>query len=78
VTDPAHTAHDLLLILSPPMRLIAWLETVWAAKQVKGEQVPENFLKWLERWKAIRSELPSEIDYVTDEEWAAVGEQVHP
>lgn len=76
MTEPTHTAHDLLLTLAPPMRLVDWLEQVWAAKQAKGEPVPENFVKWLERWRTIRGELPSEIDHVTPEEWAAVGEKV--
>lgn len=67
-------ARDTLLILAPPVRLVAWLEKVFEAKRAKGEDVPENFTKWLERWKKIRAGMPSEIDVLTIEEWAQVEE----
>lgn len=75
--DPvALAAHDILLILAPPLALVDYLDRLWAAKQAKGETVPEQWRRWLERWKTIRSELPSEIDYVSAEEWQQVGERI--
>jgi hypothetical protein len=65
-------ARDTLLILAPPVRLVVWLEKVFAAKQSSGEHVPEQFVKWLDRWKKIRAGIPSEIDTITIEEWAQV------
>lgn len=47
---PTLAAHDLLLILSPLLRLVDWLERVWADRQAKGQEVPESFVKWLKRW----------------------------
>lgn len=69
-------AHDLLIILSPPIRLIEWLERAFAAKQDKGEQLPTEYVRWLERWRVIRSDLPSEIDYIDEETWLAAGKIV--
>lgn len=60
---------DLLAIIAPPLRLVAWLELVFENKRTKGETVPDNFKVWLERWKLIRSDLPSSIDGATEEQW---------
>lgn len=69
ISDNQSTVSDLLTIIAPPMRLVAWLELVFDNKRKKGEEVPENFTKWLERWQRIRSDLPAEIDGVTEEHW---------
>lgn len=74
--DTQLAAHDILLILAPPTRLVDYLDRLWAAKQAKGEQTPEQWRRWLDRWKRIRSELGSDVDYVSDAEWAGVGERV--
>lgn len=65
-------ARDTLLILAPPVRLVAWLEKVFDAKRKNKEEVPDNFVTWLERWKKIRAGLPAEIDVITIEEWHQV------
>lgn len=63
----ATPVSDLLTIIAPPMRLVAWLEMVFDNKRKKGEDIPENFVKWLERWQRIRSDLPSEIDSISEQ-----------
>lgn len=77
MTDtPALAAHDILLILAPPTSLVDYLDRLWAAKTAKGETVPEQWCRWLGRWKRIRSSEPSQIDYVSAEEWQQVGERI--
>lgn len=66
---PDSPVFDLLTIIAPPLRLVAWLELVFENKRAKGETVPDNFKVWLERWKLIRSDLPSSIDGATEEQW---------
>lgn len=61
-----------------PIDLVDYLDRLWAAKTARGEQTPERWVKWLERWKRIRGDQPSDIDYVNDAEWAAVAELVQP
>lgn len=68
-TNSTTPVSDLLLIIAPPLRLVAWLEMVFDNKRKKGEEIPENFTKWLERWQRIRSDLPCEIDGVSEEQW---------
>lgn len=63
------TPNDTLLILSPPLRLVNYLERLFAAKQANGDEVPDGWWTWLERWKAIRSAEVSELDYLTIDEW---------
>lgn len=75
-TSPETPVSDLLLILAPPVRLVAWLETVFEQKRKAKTEVPENFIKWLERWQRIRSDLPAEIDGATAEQWAEVERKV--
>lgn len=64
-----NTVTDLLTIIAPPLRLVTWLEMVFDNKRKKGEDIPENFLRWLERWQRIRTDLPSDIDGATEEQW---------
>lgn len=73
--DPTPVS-DLLLILAPPIRLVEWMEKVFAQKTANGDPVPENFTKWLERWQRVRSDLPSEIDGLPVEKWAEVERKV--
>lgn len=73
-TNKPTMASDILLILAPPVRLVNWLETVFEQKRKKGEEVPANFLAWLERWHEIRAGLPSKIDLLTAEEWEQLKE----
>jgi len=75
-TAPETPVSDLLLILAPPVRLCVWLETVFEQKRKAGAEVPENFVKWLDRWQRIRSDMPAEIDGATDEAWAEVERKV--
>ena len=75
-TNPETPVADLLIILAPPVRLAAWLETVFEQKRARGEDVPENFVKWLDRWSCIRSDLPSAIDGATDADWADLERKV--
>lgn len=69
LNETPNTVTDLLTIIAPPMRLVAWLEMVFENKRKKGEEIPENFTVWLERWQRIRSDLPSSIDGATDAQW---------
>lgn len=69
---PDSQVADLLTIIAPPVRLVAWLELVFENKRKKGEDVPANFIQWLERWQRIRSDLPAEIDGTTADEWIAL------
>ena len=62
-------AHDILLTLAPPVRLVAWLEAVFERKRSKGEEIPPAFMEWLVRWDDIRQGLPSPVDVLTAEEW---------
>ena len=75
IKDPTPVS-DLLLVIAPPIRLVEWLEKVFAQKAANGDAVPENFIKWLERWQRIRSDLPSEIDGLPIEKWAEVERKV--
>lgn len=77
MTDtPALAAHDTLLTLAPPMAMVDYLDRLWAAKQAKGEEPPEQWRRWLERWKRIRADGASDVDYVTPAEWAGVRERI--
>lgn len=69
MTNSPNTVTDLLTIIAPPLRLVSWLEMVFENKRKKGEDIPENFTKWLERWQRIRSDLPSSIDGASEEQW---------
>ena len=51
------TGSDLLIFLAPPLSLIDKLD---AAPTLLAE-----IAEWVQRWKAIRSDEPSEIDQVT-------------
>ena len=53
------TGSDLLLMLAPPLSLVDKLDAT--------PNLPEPIRTWLERWKAIRSDGPSEIDTITPE-----------
>lgn len=67
-------AHDILLALAPPIRLVTWLETVFERKRSRGEAIPPAFMEWLARWDDIRAGLPSPVDVLTAEEWEALKE----
>lgn len=67
---------DILTLLAPPIRLVDWLEQVFEQKHKKGEDVPQAYIKWLERWKAIRADGPALTDGMTQEEWEQLGEKV--
>lgn len=75
-TTPVSAGVDTLLILAPPVRLVVWLEKVFEAKRKKGEVVPEQFERWMDRWQKIRSHLPSEIDVLTPAEWQEIHNKV--
>lgn len=53
------TGNDLLLLLAPPLSLIDKLDAT--------PNLPDAIGAWVERWKAIKSDGPSEIDGVADE-----------
>lgn len=53
------TGSDLLIFLAPPLSLIDKLDAAPA--------LPADIAEWVQRWKAIRSDGPSEIDGVADE-----------
>lgn len=74
--NPTFAARDILLILAPPVRIVAWLETIFERKRAKGEDIPVAFMEWLARWDDIRQGLPSPVDVLTVEEWEALKEIV--
>ena len=53
------TGSDLLLLLAPPLSLVDKLDAT--------PNLPDPIRVWLDRWKEIRSDGPSEIDEVTPE-----------
>ena len=65
-------AIDSIMIMLPPSRLAGWLTRVFAAKEVKGEVVPPEFIKWLERMERIRLGITTELSVLTDDEWRAI------
>jgi hypothetical protein len=77
-TQNTNAAVDALLILAPPLRLVAWLESVFDAKRKRGEEVPEQFINWLQRWTNIRQGLPSEVDVLVQKEWEELRQLVLP
>lgn len=68
---PAHAAHDTLSTILPPTGFVDYLDRLWA-----GRNPPEQWVRWLERCRAIRADGASEIDYVSAAEWAALGEKI--
>ena len=54
-------AIDSIMIMLPPSRLAGWLTRVFAAKEVKGEVVPLEFIRWLERMDRIRLGITTEL-----------------
>lgn len=68
------TPEDILFILAPPVRLVDYLERLFDAKTAKGEDVSTDWLKWLERWKVIRTDMASDIDMITPAEWIGLKE----
>jgi hypothetical protein len=73
-------AHDILRILAPPTRLVAWLERMFEAKRNKTppEMPPDEWIRWLWRWDEIRQGLPAVTDNMTPEAWDAIREAVQP
>jgi hypothetical protein len=69
-------ANAILHLLAPPIRLLNWLEKLIAAKEAKGEKVPEEFTEWMQRWVDIRGDGLAITDYLPDDVWAAIGEKV--
>lgn len=67
----ALAAHDTLLTLAPPLALVDYLDRLWA-----GRNPPEQWVRWLDRWKAIRAAESSIIDYVSVDEWKLIGEKI--
>lgn len=66
---PETIAADILTLLMPSGRTIRFLEMTFAAKQKRGEVIPERDLLWLERVKRLRNNLPEEVDEIPDETW---------
>ncbi len=52
------TGSDLLIFLAPPLSLIDKLDA--------SPTLPAEIAEWVQRWKAIRGDGPSEIDGVAD------------
>jgi len=67
--NPETEVSDLLSILLPPTRLRIWLHKVFSDKAEAGQEVPEDFTKWLGIVERICSDLPSDIDGITPEQW---------
>lgn len=74
--NPETEVSDLLSILMPPTRLRIWLDKVFTAKAAKGETVPEEFTIWMGIVERICSDLPSEIDGITTEQWAWIERKI--
>jgi hypothetical protein len=67
--NPETEVSDLLLILMPPARLRIWLHKVFEDKRGKGQEMPDDFVKWLGVVDRVCSDLPSEVDGITPEQW---------
>lgn len=75
-----HEAHDILRVLAPPVRLVAWMEKEFERRRNKTppDMPPEEWIRWLWRWDAIRQGLPAVTDTVTPEAWDAIRDAVQP
>jgi hypothetical protein len=69
-------ANVILGLLAPPLRLVIYLEKMFAMKQGKGETVPEEFTEWMQRWADIRGDGMAVTDYLPDEVWEQLAERV--
>lgn len=74
--NPQTEVSDLLSILLPPTRLRIWLHTVFADKATKGQEVPDDFVKWLGVVERVCGDLPSDIDSVTPDQWAWIESKI--
>ncbi len=73
-------ARDILLTFAPPERLRKWLRATWDARTAKGDTVPPEFERWLERVTKLIDGLPTEADTMTDDEvaelWSLIPTQI--
>lgn len=74
--NPETQVSDLLLILMPPSRLRIWLHKVFEDKRAKGQDVPDDFVKWLGFVDRVCSDLPHDIDGITPEQWHWVEQRI--
>lgn len=61
-------AKDILITFAPPERLRKWLRATWDARTAKGDTVPPEFERWLDRVNRLIDGLPTEADTMTDSE----------
>jgi len=75
-----NAARDIILTFAPPERLRKWLRSTWDARTAKGDTVPPEFERWLERVTKLVDGQPTEADVMTDEEidelWSLMPTQV--
>lgn len=71
-----NTPEQILSLLIPPIELINWLESVFDAKRNKGQHIPAVYTDWLDLVRCIRTDLPSELDTLTAEQWSEASEIV--
>lgn len=76
VMNPETQVSDLMLILMPPARLRIWLHKVFEDKRKAGQEVPDDFVKWLGFVDRVSSDLPHDIDGITPEQWAWVEQRI--
>lgn len=74
--NPETQVSDLLLILMPPSRLRIWLHKVFEDKRKNGQEVPDDFVKWLGFVDRVCSDLPSDIDGITPDQWQWVERRI--
>ena len=65
-------AVDAIVIMTPPTRLMGWLIKVFAAKRAKGEAIPPEFERWIERMERIRLGITTELSVLNEDEWKSI------
>lgn len=68
------TPAEIMADLAPPIRLMNWLDKVFAAKRSKGEDIPPEFVRYMATWRAIRGDGPAITDSLSDAEWGEIDE----
>lgn len=66
--------RDLLLILLPPPDLVRLMLEVIRRKRLRGDPVPEGWMRWLHRTQNLRDGCKFYAgEYLTDEEQRELG-----
>lgn len=66
--------QDALALLLPPDGLVTLMLEVIRRKSLRGDRMPDTWAKWLIRVREIRAGAVVPAAFLTDEEWAELGE----